>query len=283
MIEKIVYDLEFAKEYLDLNESELSARLNIPRSSLNNWRKGKTKISKNQYEKVYSFLYSEGIRINNIKSQIQKDQETKNKTILYHGAKKELIGSPSLTYSKENNDFGKGFYLGEDLYQVASFVSKNINSNVYICEFQNQGLKKKTFNVGEDWMLLVAYFRGRLTNYKLPKKIERIVNDLKKYDYIIAPIADNNMYRIIDNFINGEITDLQCINSLSASELGKQYVLLSKKAMSKLSVKERCYLCNEERAYFENIKNDRYVKGIQKVKYVMREYAGKGKYIEELL
>ena len=80
MIEEIVYDLEFAKEYLDLNESELSARLNIPRSSLNNWRKGKTKISKNQYEKVYSFLYSEGIRINNIKSQVQKDQETKNKT-----------------------------------------------------------------------------------------------------------------------------------------------------------------------------------------------------------
>ena len=53
--------------------------------------------------------------------------------------------------------------------------------------------------------------------------------------------------------------------------------------ISKLSVKKRCYLCNEERAYYENIKNDRYVKGIQKVKYVMREYAGKGKYIEELL
>lgn len=283
MIEKIVLDLDFAKEYLKINESELSSLLNVPRSSLNNWRKGKTKISLNQYEKVYSFLYSQGIRINSIKSQIYKDKETNNKKIIYHGAKKEIEGDISLQFSKENNDFGKGFYLGEDLYQASSFVSKYSNSSVYICEFNNKNLKKKTFNVDENWMLLVAYFRGRLTKYKESKKLIKLIREAEKCDYIIAPIADNNMYQIIDSFVKGDITDLQCINSLSASDLGKQYVMLTNKALKNLTIKERCYLCNEERSHYENIKNDNYNNGLQKVKFAMRKYAGKGKYIEELL
>lgn len=280
----IIDDLDYVKEYLGINDTELSNLLNIPRSSIYNWRKNRTAISNSQCERVYSFIYERGIKINNLKSQLYKDSETKNRTILYHGAKKIIEGNIDLKHSKEGNDFGKGFYLGEDLYQAASFVSNNVNSNVYICEYSNnKDLKVKKFDVDEEWMLAVAYYRGKLDNYKSSKKVQSIINKIKKSDIIIAPIADNNMYQIIDSFVNGEITVLQCVNSLSASDLGKQYVFISNKALKSLQIKERCYLCNDERKYYEKIKNENNTNGRQKVKYVMRKFAGKGKYIEELL
>lgn len=280
----IIDDLDYVKEYLGINDTELSNLLNIPRSSIYNWRKNRTAISNSQCERVYSFIYERGIKINNLKSQLYKDSETKNRTILYHGAKKIIEGNIDLKHSKEGNDFGKGFYLGEDLYQAASFVSNNVNSNVYICEYSNnKDLKIKKFDVDEEWMLAVAYYRGKLDNYKSSKKVQSIINKIKKSDIIIAPIADNNMYQIIDSFVNGEITVLQCVNSLSASDLGKQYVFISNKALKSLQIKERCYLCNDERKYYEKIKNENNTNGRQKVKYVMRKFAGKGKYIEELL
>lgn len=280
----IVDDLDYVKEYLDINDTELSNLLNIPRSSFYNWRNNRTTISRNQYEKVYSFIYDKGIKINNLKSQLYKDRETKNKIILFHGAKKEIKGNIDLKHSKQGNDFGVGFYLGKNLLQAASFVSNNMNSNVYICEYcRNKDLKTKEFNVDEEWMLTVAYYRGRLANYKISNKIQKIINKIDKTDIIIAPIADNNMYQIIDSFVSGEITDIQCINCLSASDLGKQYVFLTNEALKSLQIKERCYLCGEERKYYEKIKLENNINGRQKVKYVMRKYAGKGKYIEELL
>ena len=284
VVNSVVDDLDYVKEYLGINDTELSNLLNIPRSSFYNWRNKKTTISNSQCERVYSFIYDKGIKINNLKSQLYKDTETKNRKILFHGAKKNIEGNIDLKHSKEGNDFGKGFYLGEDMYQAASFVSNNMNSNVYIFEYsKNNDLNIKKYNVDEEWMLAVAYYRGKLDNYKSTKKIQNIINKIEKSDIIIAPIADNNMYQIIDSFVNGEITVLQCVNSLSASDLGKQYVFLTNKALKCLRIKERCYLCNDERKYYENIKNENNTNGRQKVKYVMRKFAGKGKYIEELL
>lgn len=39
------------------------------------------------------------------------------------------------------------------------------------------------------------------------------------------------MFRIIDSFIEGEITDEQCIHCLAATNLGLQYVFKTKKCL----------------------------------------------------
>ena len=80
-MDSIVEDLEFFKEYTGLNDSELSEILNIPRSSFHNWRNHRTKVSNMQFEKIYNFIYEEGVRINDLKSQLHKDKETKNRKI----------------------------------------------------------------------------------------------------------------------------------------------------------------------------------------------------------
>lgn len=58
-------------------------------------------------------------------------------------------------------------------------------------------------------------------------------------DYVVAPIADNRMYQIIEDYIDGAITDAQCQHALAATDLGNQYVLKTQKAVSRLNILER--------------------------------------------
>ena len=106
----------------------------------------------------------------------------------------------------------------------------------------------KEFVVSKEWMLLIAYFRGRIEEYKESKVIKKLLEEIKSVDVIVAPIADNTMYSILDDFISGIITDEQCLNALSANRLGKQYVFLNNAAIDRsLKMLERCYYCNEEK------------------------------------
>ena len=57
------------------------------------------------------------------------------------------------------------------------------------------------------------------------------------------------MFEIIDNFIDGEITDVECKRCLSVTSLGMQYVFISERALSKIAMLERCYLSDEEKIH----------------------------------
>ena len=132
-------------------------------------------------------------------------------------------------------------------------------------------------------MLLIAYYRGRLEEYSDSKYIKELKDELNDIDVVIAPIADNTMYTTLDDFINGKITDLQCLNALSANRLGKQYVLLNDKVINNnLKMLERCFYCQNERKDYQAYRLKENEIGKNKVKIALREYAGKGKYIEEL-
>ncbi|MBQ0035400.1 MAG: DUF3990 domain-containing protein [Firmicutes bacterium] len=280
----IIKDIEFIKEYLSLSDTQLSKQLNKPRSTFNYWKHNEDSISNNSLSVVYEYAYKNNIFFNKIKGQIYKDLENDNKKILFHGAKNKIVTNLDISYSKTNNDFGKGFYLGESLYQSATFVAGYPNSNVYVCEYKvNPKLNVIKFDVTEEWMLAIAFYRNRIPNFANSKKILSIINKVDSADIIVAPIADNNMYLIIENFIDGIITDKQCLSALGATNLGKQYVFKTNKALKSLSILEQCYLCESEKADYliEKKANDEI--GSQKTKMAQREFAGIGKYIEELL
>lgn len=279
----LLKDIQFIKESLKLSESEFSNKVGISRMSFNRWKNDGAKISKDNIEKIYSFAYKSGLRINEIKAQMFLDKQNKITKILFHGAKEAIKGTLCLDHSKENNDFGKAFYVGEDYFQSASFVSNSNDSRVYIIEYNiNNSLKTIEYNADENWMHTIAYYRGRLKNINNPKILE-LIDKSKKADVIIAPIADNQMYSILNDYCNGEITDKQCENSLSATDLGKQYCFMNDKSLKYVKILHECYLCKEEKEHYLSIKNQQSEIGLQKAKYAKREYAGKGKYIDEIL
>lgn len=113
--------------------------------------------------------------------------------------------------------------------------------------------------------------------------VMKLVRESRCCDYVIAPIADNQMYQIINSFIEGEITDEQCKHCLAATNLGAQYVFLNEKSASHVRVLERCYIPINEREHYATIRGEQARLGSDKVKLARIQYRGKGKYIDELL
>ena len=132
-------------------------------------------------------------------------------------------------------------------------------------------------------MIAIAYFRGRLTKYEDHPVIVKIINKIKSADYVIAPIADNRMFQIIDSFIDNEITDEQCKHCLAATNLGMQYVFLSDKAIKQLNILERCFVSSIEKKYFIEQQVEFQKQGHDKSKLARIKYKNQGKYIEEIL
>ena len=142
-----------------------------------------------------------------------------NERLLFHGAKSAILGDINISKSRKNNDFGQGFYCGESYEQSASFVENFENSSVYYFSFNTSNLKCMKYDVNREWMLTIAYFRETLNEYKDSYDIKKLISKLDNIDYVIAPTIDNKMFRIIDSFINGEITDEQCKHCLAATNL----------------------------------------------------------------
>ncbi len=277
-------DLHTIIELLGETRADFAERLGVDESTVFRWLDGSVKPSDKNIEKIYSIAFKKGIVLNEIYEQLFKedyyDQDT---ALLFHGAKSKIKGKLSLDFSRDNNDFGKGFYCGESLEQSAMFVSGYQRSSLYIVKFDKRGLRSVSYSVDQDWMLTIAYFRGRLKNYSNSKKIQSLIKKLKTADYIIAPIADNKMFQLIDSFINGEITDEQCRHCLSATDLGLQYVFITEKALKNIEILHRGYLAEAERAfYLENRQRSAKI-GEDKVKLAKRKYRGKGLYIDDIL
>lgn len=279
---KINEDLKLIREMLEISQDEMAISIGVDKKTITRIENNNNYPTSETLEKIYDFAYKKGIKINKIKEMMYKEENPKLK-IIFHGSKNMIEGTISPNYVRLNNDFGSGFYCGESIEQTTSFVSRFQDSSIYILRFDEKDLKFVNFEVNQEWMLAVAYFRGRLQEYENNILIQNIINKVKNSDYIIAPIADNRMFRIMDRFTDGEITDEQCKHCLAATNLGKQYVLLTEKATSKVNILERCYISKAEREIYLTKKQSEINDSDNKVKFALIKYKREGKYIEEIL
>ena len=242
----------------------------------------KTKPTNQLLERVYNFAFDKKIQLNRLKEMLWIEKLPSNHKLLFHGAKGIIEGPLNVHAGRINNDFGQGFYTGETYAQAISFVSGFEGSSVYYLDFDNQNLKSKEYFVDQEWMMTIAYYRGALDNYKNHTIVQKIIKNSRNCDYIIAPIADNRMFKIIDSFIQGEITDEQCKHCLAATNLGKQYVFVNDLAVSQLKIVERVYFADNEKNYYKEILSSDSKLGEDKVKLARIQYRGKGRYIDEI-
>lgn len=279
----IAADIEIVQELLGLTVAELAEQVGITERSIFAWKSNPEQISEKSQEKFYDFAFSKRIHLNIIREQFSREECPVGHKILFHGAKTYIDGELSVERAKEGNDFGRGFYCGESMEQSAMFVAGYPDASLYIVDFDPTGLKHVQLGVTRDWMLMIAYFRKKLNSFQNHPMILSLLSRLEGVDYIIAPIADNRMFEIIDSFIDGEITDVQCQHCLSATNLGNQYVFVTPRALRQVTLLHHCYLARaEKRAYLlskaaeQKISND-------KVKIARKQYRGQGDYIEDIL
>lgn len=277
------YALKAIREILGYAQSEIAEQLWVEQVTISRNELNKTKPSNQLLERVYNFAFDKNIQLNRLKEMLWIEKLPSNHKLLFHGAKGIIERPLSVHVGRINNDFGQGFYTGETYAQAISFVSGFKDSSVYYLDFDNQNLKSKEYFVDQEWMMTIAYYRGALENYKNHKIVQKIIKDSRNCDYIIAPIADNRMFKIIDSFIQGEITDEQCKHCLAATNLGKQYVFVSDLAISQLKIVEHVYLSDNEKNYYKKIRSSNSKLGDDKVISARIQYRGKGKYIDEIL
>ena len=203
---RIEEDSRLLREMRQLSQTELADQLGVGIATINRWENRQKEPITENLEKFYAYAYHSGIRLNRIKEQFYREELESEAVLLFHGAKTIIDGKIRADASRYNNDFGRGFYMGETFRQAALFVSNFESSSVYCIKFMNGGLRKVSYSVNTEWMLTVACFRGRLKGRISAEKQAEICAKADKADYIIAPIADNRMYQIIDSFIDGEIT-----------------------------------------------------------------------------
>lgn len=275
-------DLSVAEASLGLTKKELATSMGVSVQNLYRWEQGVAKPSALSLEAFYAFLYQKGVRLNDIKAQLAQE-EHRHEKILFHGSRFGIDGELSLDKSQPSKDFGRGFYCGESLEQSISFVAMAPGSSVYLFALQEAGLQSVNFSVEQDWMLSIAYFRGRLGKYASHPKIAAIRERIAHADVVIAPIADNRMFQIITDFIDGLMTDEQCKHCLSATDLGKQYVLLSEKALGAMTSLEHCYLSRPEKEASLASRETMVSVSADKVRIALAKYKGQGAYIEEIL
>lgn len=277
-------DIESILEITGLSTDDLASELGVSRVTISNWINNKQDISLKNIDAFYEYAFKKGIRLNKIKEQFYREDMIKgDERLLFHGAKTKIEGNLRTDYSKRINDFGNGFYCGESMEQSAMFVASHKNSSLYMLKFDPSELKFKRFCVDREWMLTIAYFRGRLSGYSHTDTVKNLSETTRDIDYFIAPIADNRMFEIIDSFIDGELTDIQCQHCLSATNLGMQYVFVSEKALSRLTILERCYLAASEKLSYLNARQENFNMNMDKVRLAKKQYRNQGDYIEDIM
>ena len=269
-------DLALIRDFYNLSQDDIAIELKVEKLRITRTETGESYPRKEFLERVYDYCFNKGLRLNIQKEMFYKDDVKNGHILLTHASKKGIVGNIDVKLGRTNSDFGQGFYCGESYDKSISFVCRSDDASIYFIDFNPDGLKRIEFNVEENWMLAIAYYRGRLEEYKNNKKIIDIIKSIEDSDYVVAPIADNRMFE-------GYITDEQCKHCLAATNLGLQYVFLTEKAVSNLKVLEKCYISSSEKKYYIKKQEDYQKEGVDKSKLARIQYKGQGKYIEELL
>lgn len=213
------------------------------------------------------------------KTQIVKIEET---VTLYHGSKSEIHGKIA-PISRERCDFGKGFYMGTDRAQPLTLICNYPHAKIYTLNVNLSGLNILNVEVGLDWALLVAYNRGKMEHMKHTTIYHHFADLSNGCDMIIGYIANDRMFVVLDRFFNGEITDAALIHSLSALQLGKQYVALTSKACEKITILEEHKLTPLECNKLKQESEANRAKGISMADEICRKYRREGRFFDEIL
>ena len=275
-------DIKTIRKLFNLTQSQFANEIGLSRSNIARYESAEIFPHESALDKIYAYPYKNNFYLNKAKEMLFLDEAGDN-LLLFHGAKYEIKGEINPKHLNGKKDFGAGFYLGENFASAASWICDYQAGSVYAFYLKKQQkLKYINFKVDRNWMYAILYYRGMLEDYLPNEEVNKLISEINKADYIIAPIADNQMYDTLTAFALKEITDEQCLHALSANNLGKQFVIKTKKAVDSLVLIERMYLCEKEKEYYLKDKDILSTEGRNKASLSIEAYRRKGQYIDEI-
>ena len=225
---------------------------------------------------LYDFTLS---RINQASKSLSPSD---GKIILYHGSKSGIEGAIA-PKSREQCDFGRGFYMGTEAAQALTLICDYDKSKFYIVSLDTTQLDSVDIQANLDWAMLVAYHRGRMEKIKGTPFYAKYRDWFNNKDLITGSIANDRMFYVIDNFFVGNITDAALVNSLSALQLGRQYVAVTQKCCDAVDIEAEIELSHLERLFIKEVAEQNRVRGVSLANEICRTYRREGLYFDEIL
>ena len=270
-----------------LSQQEISDKLDVSFATINRWENNKAIPNKLAQSKIYEFCKQANIPVydmvcKKIQTEIEQIDVPKNRIILFHGSKSGLEGKIE-PKSRARCDFGAGFYMGTEPMQPLTLICDYEDSKFYVVSIALENLNTLDIPANLEWAMLVAFNRGRMEGVKGTKFYEKYRQMCCGKDILIGSIVKDRMFYVLDNFFQGNITDLALVNSLSALELGRQYVAVSQKGCDAVRIEKEIPISYLEKCVLQDVSEKNRVKGISVANEICKNYRREGQFFDELL
>lgn len=275
------------RTYAGLSQTEMANKIGVRFATINRWENGHSLPTRLAQESLFELCESFAVPvydmiIDKIKREVDSLNIEKNRIVLYHGSKKGIVGDIA-PISREKCDFGKGFYMGTTPEQPLTLICDFEESKFYIVSIDVNELDCAEISADIDWAMVVAFHRGRMERIKGSKFYEKYSGITLGKDLAIGSIANDRMFFVIDNFFQENITDIALVNSLSALQLGKQYVALSERACKSIKVEKEIELTYFEKKVLQKVSEGNRQKGIDLANEICKSHRREGKFFDEIL
>ena len=266
----------------NMNQEQFASALGTTAVSINRWENGKSIPNQMAQTNLYQFCKTQKIDVADIVTKMLRYEHTDGRNIFYHGSKKGITGDIA-PISREECDFGQGFYTGTDTLQPLTLVCAEDKPKFYTVDFDLSNLKILEVDIGMDWAMMIAYYRKQMERVKGSPIYEKYAHLADGYDVIVGYIANDRMYTELARFFNGTITDVALLKCLSALDLGKQYVAITQKACDQIKILEERDLHLLERLALQDKSVERRAEGIVLADEIVKQYRREGKFFDEIL
>lgn len=270
-----------------MSQTEFAKQLNVTFQAVNRWENGRALPDKLAQSKMFDLCREKQLPVYDmiLKKITDKSKAMKldsNRVLLYHGSKSGIEGTIE-PKSRKQCDFGKGFYMGTDPGQTLTLICDYEKSKFYIVSVSTENLTLIEVPADIDWAMLVAYHRGKMEKIDGTPFYNKYRDMTQDKDLIIGNIANDRMFFVIDNFFVGNVTDMALVNSLSALQLGKQYVVISQKGCDAVRIEAEVELSYLERLFIKEIAEENRARGISLANDICKNYRREGMYFDEIL
>lgn len=270
-----------------MSQTEFAKQLNVTFQTVNRWENGRALPNKLAQSKMFDLCKEKQLPVYDmiLKKITDKSKAMKldsNRVLLYHASKSGIEGTIE-PKSRKQCDFGKGFYMGTDPGQTLTLICDYEKSKFYIVSVSTENLALIEVPADIDWAMLVAYHRGKMEKIDGTPFYNKYRDMTQDKDLIIGNIANDRMFFVIDNFFVVNVTDMALVNSLSALQLGKQYVVISQKGCDAVRIEAEVELSYLERLFIKEIAEENRARGISLANDICKNYRREGMYFDEIL
>ena len=280
--------INFIRKNSKLNQQDFASALHVSFATVNRWENNKTIPSPLFQKALYEFCLQNNIDIIDYIMETLTQERLKleatypKEKVLFHGSKSGIDGKIR-PISRSQCDFGKGFYMGNDYINPFSLICNHKNSKLYLVSIDMTDLNVLKIPSDISWAFVVAYNRGRLDIVKGKEIYNQYKEMLHGCDLIIGNIADDRMFFVLDNFFEGNISDVALVDSLSSLHLGIQYVAVTQKACDQIRILQEYNPLELELMAFKDVSELRRLEGITKANEICKKHRREGKFFDEYL